>query len=59
MKVSIQRRNMWLFRAEPAILGHDEYPKFDVDMETEMLGSVKPYARQVRYQHSVVSQNPH
>ena len=26
--------------------GHDEYPKFDVDMETEMLGSVKPYGRQ-------------
>lgn len=29
--------------------GHDEYPsRFDVDMETQMLGSVKPYALQVR-----------
>ena len=28
--------------------GHDEFPKFDVDMETEMLGSMKPFARQVR-----------
>ena len=28
-------------------IGHDEYPKFDVDHETEMLGSVKPYGRQV------------
>ncbi|RPD81227.1 Sucraseferredoxin-like protein [Lentinus tigrinus ALCF2SS1-7] len=26
---------------------HEEYPKFDVDMETEMLGSVKPYGRQI------------
>lgn len=29
--------------------GHEEYPKkFEVDMETYMLGSVKPYRRQVR-----------
>ncbi|KAI0663320.1 Sucraseferredoxin-like protein [Cubamyces menziesii] len=33
--------------ADPCDEGHDEYPKFDVDMETEMLGSVKPYARQI------------
>jgi hypothetical protein len=27
--------------------GHEEYPKkFDVDMETQMLGTVKPYRRQ-------------
>ena len=26
--------------------GHEEYPyKFDVDMETRMLGSVRPYRR--------------
>lgn len=29
-------------------IGHEEYPsKFTVDMETQMLGSVKPYHRQV------------
>ncbi|KAI1795131.1 Sucraseferredoxin-like protein [Ganoderma leucocontextum] len=28
-------------------LGHDEYPNFDVDHETQMLGSIKPYGRQV------------
>ncbi|CDO71319.1 hypothetical protein BN946_scf184908.g76 [Trametes cinnabarina] len=33
--------------ADPCDEGHDEYPKFDVDMESEMLGSVKPYARQI------------
>ncbi|EIW62061.1 uncharacterized protein TRAVEDRAFT_115405 [Trametes versicolor FP-101664 SS1] len=33
--------------ADPCDEGHDEYPKFDVDRETEMLGSVKPYARQI------------
>ncbi|TRM68346.1 Sucrase/ferredoxin-like-domain-containing protein [Schizophyllum amplum] len=34
--------------ADPCDAGHDEYPsKFDVDMETRMLGSVKPYRRQV------------
>ena len=31
------------------LVGHEEYPsRFTVDMETEMLGSVKPYHRQVR-----------
>jgi hypothetical protein len=35
--------------ADPCDEGHDEYPaRFDVDMETQLLGSVKPYARQVR-----------
>ncbi|KAI0774168.1 Sucrase/ferredoxin-like-domain-containing protein [Fomes fomentarius] len=33
--------------ADPCDEGHDEYPKFDVDHETEMLGSVKPYGRQI------------
>ncbi|CCL99435.1 uncharacterized protein FIBRA_01453 [Fibroporia radiculosa] len=34
--------------ANPCDQGHDEYPsRFDVDMETQMLGSVKPYARQL------------
>jgi len=34
--------------ANPCDEGHEEYPsKFDVDMETQMLGSVKPYARQL------------
>ncbi|EPT03691.1 hypothetical protein FOMPIDRAFT_1022273 [Fomitopsis schrenkii] len=34
--------------ADPCDRGHDEYPsRFDVDMETQMLGSVKPYALQV------------
>ncbi|PIL37050.1 hypothetical protein GSI_00742 [Ganoderma sinense ZZ0214-1] len=33
--------------ADPCDEGHDEYPKFDVDHETQMLGSVKPYGRQV------------
>ncbi|KAI0832314.1 Sucrase/ferredoxin-like-domain-containing protein [Trametes gibbosa] len=33
--------------ADPCDEGHDEYPKFDVDLETQMLGSVKPYARQI------------
>ncbi|KIP07026.1 hypothetical protein PHLGIDRAFT_433946 [Phlebiopsis gigantea 11061_1 CR5-6] len=34
--------------ADPCDVGHDDYPsKFDVDMETEMLGSMKPYRRQV------------
>ncbi|KAH9918230.1 Sucrase/ferredoxin-like-domain-containing protein [Epithele typhae] len=33
--------------SDPCDLGHDEYPKFDVDAEMEMLGSVKPYGRQV------------
>ena len=38
-------------RGGPLLIGagHDEYPsRFDVDMETQMLGSVKPYALQVR-----------
>ncbi|KAL6309611.1 Sucrase/ferredoxin-like-domain-containing protein [Sparassis latifolia] len=33
--------------ADPCDEGHDEYPRFDVDMETQMLGSVKPYSRQL------------
>ncbi|KAL5508216.1 hypothetical protein ACEPAH_5835 [Sanghuangporus vaninii] len=34
--------------ADPCNEGHEEFPKrFDVDMETEMRGSVKPYRRQV------------
>ncbi|KAL1667587.1 Sucrase/ferredoxin-like-domain-containing protein [Schizophyllum commune] len=34
--------------ADPCDAGHEEYPsKFDVDMETRMLGSVKPYRRMV------------
>lgn len=34
--------------ADPCDLGHDDYPsRFEVDMETEMLGSMKPYRRQV------------
>ncbi|KAI0750692.1 Sucraseferredoxin-like protein [Daedaleopsis nitida] len=32
---------------DPCDEGHDEYPNIDVDMETEMLGSVKPYGRQI------------
>ena len=36
-------------------LGHEEYPsKFDVDMETRMLGSVKPYRRMVRARHPII-----
>ncbi|KZT12554.1 uncharacterized protein LAESUDRAFT_808148 [Laetiporus sulphureus 93-53] len=32
----------------PCDAGHDEYPsRFDVDMESQMLGSVKPYHRQL------------
>ena len=35
--------------ADPCEDGHDDYlAKFDVDMETQMLGSVKAYARLVR-----------
>ncbi len=31
------------------LLGHEEYTaRFDVDRETQMYGSVKPYRRQVR-----------
>ncbi|KAI0686787.1 Sucrase/ferredoxin-like-domain-containing protein [Cytidiella melzeri] len=34
--------------ADPCDEGHDEYPsRFDVDMETQLLGSMKPYARQL------------
>jgi len=34
--------------ADPCDEGHEEYPKkFDIDFETEMRGSVKPYRRQV------------
>ncbi|TFK55892.1 hypothetical protein OE88DRAFT_1622269 [Heliocybe sulcata] len=34
--------------ADPCDQGHDEYPKkFDVDRETQMLGSVKPFRRQI------------
>ncbi|KAI0347182.1 hypothetical protein BDW22DRAFT_1367554 [Trametopsis cervina] len=34
--------------ADPCDQGHEEYSsRFDVDMETQMLGSVKPYTRQV------------
>ncbi|KIY49589.1 hypothetical protein FISHEDRAFT_65516 [Fistulina hepatica ATCC 64428] len=33
--------------AEPCDQGHEEYPRFDVDMKTKLLGSVKPYSRQV------------
>ncbi|KAH9951699.1 Sucraseferredoxin-like protein [Amylocystis lapponica] len=33
--------------ANPCDEGHDEYPKFDVDMESQILGSMKPYARQL------------
>ncbi|OBZ70092.1 Altered inheritance of mitochondria protein 32 [Grifola frondosa] len=34
--------------ANPCDEGHEEYPaKFDVDLESELLGSVKPYSRQV------------
>ena len=29
------------------VSGHDEFPKFAVDTLTDMLGSVKPYGRQV------------
>lgn len=32
-----------------AYIGHESYPnKFDVDMKTQLLGTVKPYHRQVR-----------
>ncbi|KAJ3488712.1 hypothetical protein NLI96_g2672 [Meripilus lineatus] len=34
--------------ADPCDQGHEEYPdRFDVDRETQMYGSVKPYRRQV------------
>lgn len=34
--------------ADPCDLGHDEWPnRFDVDLSSDMLGSVKPYGRQV------------
>ncbi|PSR74986.1 hypothetical protein PHLCEN_2v9400 [Hermanssonia centrifuga] len=33
--------------ADPCDEGHEEYPRFDVDMETQLLGSMKPYRRQV------------
>ncbi|KAF9449893.1 hypothetical protein P691DRAFT_666473 [Macrolepiota fuliginosa MF-IS2] len=34
--------------SDPCDLGHDAYPsRFDVDWETQMLGSVKPYNRQI------------
>lgn len=35
---------------DPCDQGHEEYSsRFDVDMETQMLGSVKPYRRQVGF----------
>ncbi|KAJ1308510.1 hypothetical protein OPQ81_004214 [Rhizoctonia solani] len=34
--------------ADPCELGHEEWPnRFDVDLSSDMLGSVKPYGRQV------------
>ncbi|KAF5333400.1 hypothetical protein D9611_002199 [Ephemerocybe angulata] len=35
--------------SDPCDLGHDAYPRrgFDIDMETPMLGTVKPYQRQI------------
>ncbi|QRV87900.1 altered inheritance of mitochondria protein 32 [Ceratobasidium sp. AG-Ba] len=34
--------------ADPCDVGHEEWPnRFDVDMSSDMLGSVKPYGRQV------------
>ncbi|ELU45943.1 sucrase/ferredoxin-like domain-containing protein [Rhizoctonia solani AG-1 IA] len=34
--------------ADPCDLGHEEWPnRFDVDLSSDMLGSVKPYGRQV------------
>ncbi|KAI0092087.1 Sucrase/ferredoxin-like-domain-containing protein [Irpex rosettiformis] len=34
--------------ADPCDEGHDEYPaRFDIDMETQLLGSMKPFARQL------------
>ncbi|KAF8164989.1 Sucrase/ferredoxin-like-domain-containing protein [Crassisporium funariophilum] len=34
--------------ADPCDLGHEAYPRrFDIDMDTQMLGSVKPYHRQI------------
>ncbi|KIM45829.1 hypothetical protein M413DRAFT_440875 [Hebeloma cylindrosporum] len=34
--------------ADPCDLGHEAYPRrFDVDMDTNMLGTVKPYHRQI------------
>ncbi|KAJ3500059.1 hypothetical protein NLJ89_g9958 [Agrocybe chaxingu] len=34
--------------SDPCDLGHDAYPRrFDIDMDTDMLGSVKPYHRQI------------
>lgn len=35
--------------------GHDEFPKFDVDHETQLLGSMKPYGRQVRFRHCLIA----
>ncbi|KAK7060322.1 hypothetical protein VNI00_001087 [Paramarasmius palmivorus] len=38
--------------SDPCEEGHEPYPgRFDVDMETQMLGSVKPYHRQVLSPH--------
>ncbi|KAH8118377.1 Sucrase/ferredoxin-like-domain-containing protein [Phellopilus nigrolimitatus] len=38
--------------ADPCDEGHEDYAKrFDVDMESEMRGSVKPYRRQARTPH--------
>jgi len=34
--------------SDPCDLGHEAYPsRFDIDMDTQMLGSVKPYHRQI------------
>ncbi|TFK43173.1 Sucrase/ferredoxin-like-domain-containing protein [Crucibulum laeve] len=34
--------------SDPCDVGHEQYPsRFDVDMDTQMLGSVKPYHRQI------------
>lgn len=36
--------------ADPCDLGHEEWPnRFDVDLSSDMLGSVKPYGRQVSF----------
>ncbi|KAF8916766.1 Sucrase/ferredoxin-like-domain-containing protein [Mucidula mucida] len=32
---------------DPCDEGHEAYPKFDVDMESHMLGTVRPYRRQI------------
>jgi hypothetical protein len=40
--------------ANPCDLGHEEWPRrFDIDLSSDMLGSVKPYGRQVSlYNHT-------